>query len=722
MNPNPRPSRPAGPGPSRPQSGGRPFTRPFVTIREKIKPVKAIGVISTTAKGLGFVRTTDNPDIPDIVLDQGTLGCALHGDKVEVEVFGIAEDGRKVGRVTAILERNRNLYVGVVAKEANELIVLGDDRHMYVPIAIHTADIRDNASKIIPGVKVQVEIQDWKDSKRLPLGRVKRIIGQKGENETEIQAIVLERGFQAEFPPAVETEASKVAQEYHAREEQNIGDRRDFRSRETGLICTIDPYDAKDFDDALSFKDLGDGTYEIGIHIADVSHFVHEGGDLDKEAVKRGCSVYLVDRTIPMLPEVLSNDICSLNPDVDRFTFSAVFILDKNGQIKNRWFGKTVIHSHKRFTYELAQVVIDGGPAPKELANVPIELDQETTDTWTEPLRTMNEIAKKLQAAKFKNGAIEFDQDEIKFKLDPNGKPIGVYRKPRLETHKLVEEFMLLANREVAKYIYDSLKKHGASEGEIRRQSIYRIHDLPEKERLTELSILVRALGHDFPEDFDNIHDRSLNERINVLLEKIKGTPEEALIKTATIRSMAKAIYSTKNIGHFGLAFEFYTHFTSPIRRYPDLIVHRTLERELALNSQNQASGHDKNNKTAVGEFAKLESIATHTSEQEVKAADAERASKKFKQVEYMSERVGQTFDGIISGVTEWGLYIEEKETRCEGMIRIKDIGNDFFRFDRPNFALVGDRTGKRYRLGDVIKFTVVAADLDKKNLDYRLA
>lgn len=718
MNPHPRPKRPFEQG--RPNSSGRQFSRPFVTIREKIKPTKAVGVISTTAKGLGFVRTTDNPDIPDIILDQGTLGCALHGDKVEVEVFGIAEDGRKVGRVTSILERSRNLYVGVVAKEADELIVLGDDRHMYVPIAIHTEDIRARSSQIIPGIKVQVEIQEWNDSKRLPLGRVRKIIGRKGENETEIQAIVLERGFEAEFPENVVEEAEKVAKEYHSREENNISKRRDFRSRETGLVCTIDPYDAKDFDDALSFKDLGDGTYEIGVHIADVSHFVKEGGSLDKEAVKRGCSVYLVDRTIPMLPEVLSNDICSLNPDVDRFTFSAVFIIDKNGHIKDRWFGKTVIHSHKRFTYELAQVVINGGPAPKELANVPIELDQETTDTWTVPLRTMNEIAKKLQVEKFKRGAIEFDQDEIKFKLDPDGKPIGVYRKPRLDTHKLVEEFMLLANREVAKYIFDSLKKHGASQGEIQRQSIYRIHDLPEKERLTELGILVRALGHDFPDDFDNMHDRSLNERINVLLEKIKGTPEESLIKTATIRSMAKAIYSTKNIGHFGLAFEFYTHFTSPIRRYPDLIVHRTLERELKLNESNHSS-HDEGTKSSSTEFAKMDSVAMHTSEQEVKAADAERASRKFKQVEYMSERVGQTFDGVISGVTEWGLYIEEKETRCEGMARIKDLGDDFFRFDRPNFSLVGDRTKKRYRLGDPVKFTVMNADLDRKTLDYKV-
>lgn len=718
MNTHPQPRR--NHEANRSNAPTRQFGRPFVTIREKIKPTKVNGIISTTAKGMGFVRTSDNPDIPDIILEQGALGCALHGDKVEVEVFGIAEDGRKVGRVTAILERSRNLYVGVVSKEADQLIVIGDDRHLYVPIALHTADVRDNSSSIVPGVKVQVEIQEWNDSKRLPLGRIRRIIGKKGENETEIQAIVLERGFVAEFPKSVVDEAEKVAKEYHSREEHNIGNRRDFRSRETGLVCTIDPYDAKDFDDALSFKDLGDGTYEIGVHIADVSHFVHEGGSLDKEAVKRGCSVYLVDRTIPMLPEVLSNDICSLNPDVDRFTFSAVFILDKNGHIKSRWFGKSVIHSHKRFTYELAQVVIDGGPAPKELANVPIELDQDTTDTWTVPLRTMNDIAKKLQAEKFKRGAIEFDQDEIKFKLDANGKPIGVYRKPRLETHKLVEEFMLLANREVAKYIFDSLKKHGATQGEIQRQSIYRIHDLPEKERLTELGILVRALGHDFPEDFDNMHDRSLNERINVLLDKIKGTPEESLIKTATIRSMAKAIYSTKNIGHFGLAFEFYTHFTSPIRRYPDLIVHRTLERELEINKQGQNTGNE-NTKSAVGEFAKMESIAIHTSEQEVKAADAERASRKFKQVEYMSERVGQTFDGIISGVTEWGLYIEEKETRCEGMARIKDLGDDFFRFDRPNFALVGDRTKKRYRLGDPIKFTVMNADLDRKTLDYKV-
>jgi len=450
---------------------------------------------------------------------------------------------------------------------------------------------------------------------------------------------------------------------------------------------TIDPFDAKDFDDAISIEKIDKENFEIGIHIADVSHFVTPGTVLDKEAEKRGLSVYLVDRTIPMLPEVLSNDLCSLNPDEDKYTFSAVFKINKKGEVLDKWFGRTVIHSDKRFTYEEAQKVINGeqeGPLKEELI-------------------TLNEIAKNLEQKKFQNGAINFETDEVKFVLDEDGKPIDVYRKERLDTHKLVEEYMLLANRSVAEFIFMSQNKNIAKKGS---QSVYRIHSVPDKERIEELAIFLKALGFNLKNKDGEVTSRDINK----LLKEVEGTPNEELIKTATIRSMAKAVYSTKNIGHFGLAFTYYTHFTSPIRRYPDLLVHRFLEREL------------NGGKIEQNEYEKFERICLASSDTEKKAADAERASIKYKQVEYMQNHIGEEFVGTITGVTDWGIYIEEKETKCEGMIKLKELGDDFYTLNEKTYTIKGEKTGKTFRLGDTIKFKVISADMDRRVLDYALA
>jgi len=634
--------------------------------------MKITGKITTIRKGMGFMADP-NDEENDVVIQTDKLNFALHGDTVEVEI--LAKSPEKIGQVTKILERARKIFVGTVEEREGKKGVIPDDKRSYIDFMLPPAE----AAKVKAGDKVQVELGAWTDPLKNPEGKIVRVIGKKGDNNTEMESIVLEKGFEYDYPAAVEKEAEEIGRNKQKILEEEIPNRRDIRGT---LTFTIDPFDAKDFDDAISFKPLENNTYEIGVHIADVSHYVREGTALDDEAQKRGCSIYLVDRTIPMLPEVLSNDVCSLNPHEDKLSFSAIFIMNDKAEVLERWFGRTVMNSDHRFTYETAQEGIDSGKGPH--ADVLIKL---------------NQIAKILQKEKFSAGAIEFEQEEIKFKLDENGKPIGVYKKARLDTHKLVEEYMLLANREVAKFIYDNISKKGKRD----TGSIYRIHDIPDKERMMELSTFVKALGYNLKTKDGNVtaHD------IKSLLKQVEGTPHQALISTALIRSMQKAIYSTKNIGHFGLAFEYYTHFTSPIRRYPDLLVHRILHKHL------------KHLPFGDRDIVTFQQIAERSTAREIDAAEAERASKKLKQVEYMSDKIGQEFSGTISGVTEWGIYVEELETKSEGMIKLRDLGSDFYQFDKKTYSIVGQKTKKRFTLGDPIKFKVAAADLDRKTLDF---
>lgn len=640
------------------------------------------GKIATNRKGFGFINFEESDR--RIVFEPGNLLTALSGDTVEYKIVKKNTDG-EFGAVTKVLERGKENYVGIVLEDKGQFFLIPDDKRAYLDFIIAPASVQKLEQSLKTDQKVYTKLLPWTDSKQNPQVEVIRILGQKGENDVEMEAIVLESGFETGFPADVEKEAEayeKLPEKERAGiTSEEIAKRRDMRDV---LTFTIDPFDAKDFDDAISFRRIDGGLYEIGVHIADVSHYVREGTAIDTEALKRATSIYLVDRTIPMLPEVLSNNICSLMPDVDRLAFSAIFKMNEKAEVMERWFGRTIIHSAKRFTYETAQDSIIG--KSKELS---------------EELVKLNDIAKILKEKKFAAGAIEFEQDEIKFKLDENGKPLGVYRKTRFDAHKLVEEFMLLANREVAKHIHDEIKKSGTRD----TGAIYRIHDLPDPERMTELAEFAKALGYTLHTDKGKVKAADIKS----LLKQIEGTPHEALLATAMIRSMQKAVYSTKNIGHFGLAFDYYTHFTSPIRRYPDLLVHRILAKHL--------HGEPFGDRDIVT-FGK---IAEHSTDREIDAAKAERASIKLKQVEYMSERIGQVFDGVISGVTEWGIYVEENETKSEGMVNIRNLGDDYWNFDKRTYSIVGERTGKRYTLGDSIKFKITSADIEKKMLDFEL-
>jgi ribonuclease R len=551
-----------------------------------------------------------------------------------------------------------------------------DDKRMYhdVFVSSEEADIAKDGDKVL------VEITKWAEAGRSPQGRVISVIGRAGEHNAEMKGIVLESGFDIDFPADVEEEALAWKEKFE-KEDRLVGGRRDLSSTTT---FTIDPADAKDFDDALSLKRLPDGQFEIGIHIADVSHFVREKTALDREAKKRGTSIYLVDRTIPMLPEILSNDLCSLNPNEPKYAFSAVFVMNKEGEVRERWFGKTLIKSDKRFTYEDAQEILDTGEG-----------------LYHEELKILNEIAKKLREEKFKKGAIDFETEEVRFELDEVGKPIKVYKKERKDTHKLVEDFMLLANREVATYMNAAYGNNGP-----KAAFVYRIHDAPDREKIINLATFVKALGF----ELQNKDGETTAVDIAKMLRSVDGSPAEALIKTAAVRAMSKAVYSTANIGHFGLAFEYYTHFTSPIRRYPDLLVHRLLYRYLTHGQIER------------DEILKYQLLSDEASQRELGAAEAERASIKYKQVEYMQDHVGEEFDAIISGVSDWGIYVEEVNTKAEGMIKLRDMTDDFYELNEKLYAVVGKSTGNKYSLGDPVRVKLIASDPERKTLDFQFA
>ncbi|MEK7593788.1 MAG: ribonuclease R [Patescibacteria group bacterium] len=624
------------------------------------------GTLSITGKGLGYVRVKDREET--IEIDPKFLNTGLHGDQVRVLIVGKNKEGKETGEIREIISRSKAGFAGVIEKEGGVYFLVPSDIKMYTDIVIPQEKLKGAKE----GQKVFVIITDWKDPQKNPIGEVDEVLGEPGEHNAEMKGIALEKGFRKEFPSPVEREAEVLKKKVLSEEE--IKKRRDFRKITT---FTIDPFDAKDFDDALSFKDLGGGKVEIGIHIADVSHYVRPDTFLNKEAIKRSTSLYLVDRTIPMLPEAISNDLCSLNPDEDKLTMSAVFVLDQNARVLEEWFGKTIIHSDKRFTYEEAQEILDNKKGE-----------------FYHELSALNSLAKKLTQERFEEGAISLDQEEVKFVLDEAGVPIKVYKKTRQDTNKLIEEFMLLANKKVASFVANMEKES---------VFVYRVHDNPDYDRMHNLTLFLKSLGYSVKTKDGIVEGKELNK----LIASLEGKPGKDTIQTAIVRSMAKAVYTTKNIGHFGLAFKHYTHFTSPIRRYPDVMVHRLLDEYL------------RGEKIKEDEWHLYEAMCVYSSQREKEASDAERASIKYKQVEYMSSRVGQVFDGVISSVTDWGIYVEEKETKCEGMVKLRDIGNDFYVFDEKNYRIVGERTKKTFTLGDPVRFKVAGADMVRKTIDY---
>lgn len=637
------------------------------------------GVIMIRGKGIGYITVPGYEE--DIVIPPESLSCALDGDVVAIQLKKHVAGKRREGTVIKIITPRHKEFVGVIQKKSDGYRLIPDNHR------IHIRPIIPTATKTHEGMKVVIHIEAWKNPLTDPIGAIEEVLGPAGDHETEMQAIIRSGGFSQNFPEHV----SKAGKELYERKEEifaeavlaTLGEhpkRRDMRDRTT---CTIDPVDAKDFDDAISLHTLPNGNIEIGVHIADVSHYVREEDTIDKEAQERGTSIYLVDRVIPMLPEVLSNDLCSLRPNEDRLAFSAVFEMDEQGAIRDEWFGQTIIHSNKRFSYEEAQEVLD-----KEEGILHDEL------------RVLMDVGRKLREERFKDGAIAFDQPEVRFELDPQGKPIRIYTKVRTETMLMIEDYMLLANRRVAEFVYEHTKKRGRDAA-----FVYRVHDVPNPEKIEALGIFLRALGHEFNTQKGVIGAGD----INTLLKSIEGTPEESLIKTATIRSMAKAVYTTKNIGHFGLAFKYYTHFTSPIRRYPDLMSHRLLRKHLD-GSMIQSR-----------ELAKYEKLSIQSSEREMSAVSAERDSIKFKQVEYMLDKVGQEFDGIITGVTDWGMYVEDKESRCEGMVRLSSIKGDSFTHEASKYRIKGVKSGRTYSLGGEIRVKLTRADMEERLLDFEL-
>ncbi len=640
-------------------------------LAEQQRPVPE-GTCDMLASGALYVRVEGEEH--DIFVHPRNAANALHGDRVAVDILTRdRRSGELEGRIVRIIERSRKPYTGVAEAGPHQIFVRPDSRRMpydiYLPKKRYP-DLQD-------GEKVVVRIVDWANGAKNPEGELIDQLGMAGDNDAEMHAILAEYDLPYRFEPAVEEAARAISGRIT---EADLAERRDFRDVTT---FTVDPADAKDFDDALSVRRLRDGVWEIGVHIADVTHYVRPQSVIDDEAVARGTSVYLVDRTVPMLPERLSNELCSLRPHEESLCFSAVFTLNEQLELLDEWFGRTVIYSDRRFTYEEAQQVIESG-----------------TGDYAEEVLTLHRLAEALRQERFRKGAVAFDREEMKFRLDEQGRPLGVYFKVQREANRMIEEFMLLANRRVAEFCAHRIGERGRK---VPRTMVYRIHDQPGEEKLDRFRQFALRFGHIFRAS----KGRAVAKELNKLLKNIRGKAEENALSVMAVRSMAKACYSTDNIGHYGLAFPYYTHFTSPIRRYPDMMVHRLLARYLA-------GGKSADRRT-------LEELCEHASEREVIAAEAERASIKYKMVEFMKERIGEEFEGHVSGLSEWGLFVELDETHIEGMSHLRDIEDDFYRFDAERYEIVGQRRGRRITLGDPVRIRVRRADLQKRQLDFEI-
>jgi ribonuclease R len=623
------------------------------------------GTVDMTRSGYGFITTDDIED--DVFVSAKNLKTSLHGDKVKVWLYAKRKGARPEGEVVEIIERWRTSFVGTVEIMPNFAFLIPDNKNMPFDLFIPSSKL--NGAK--QGQKAVAKVVDWDPKSKNPVAEIIDVLGYPGLHETEMHAILAEFELPYQFTDEVEEDAGKIPGEIT---ERDIISRRDFRNTPT---FTVDPADAKDFDDALSLRQLENGNWEVGIHIADVTHYVKTGSLTEEEAKQRATSIYLVDRVVPMLPERLSNNICSLSPAEDKLTFSAVFEINEKSEVIGEWFGRTIINSDRRFSYSEAQQVIDTEKGDLK-----------------EQVLVLHKLAQQLRTKRFASGAFAFEKIEVKFDLDEAGKPLGIKFREMGSANQLIEEFMLLANRRVAEYVGKKLKG---------RTFVYRIHDTPDPEKISNFGHFITRFGYKLIED----DKTSLPKAMNKLLHAVAGRKEQNIIETLALRSMAKAIYSTDNIGHYGLSFKHYTHFTSPIRRYPDMMVHRLLSAYLAGDNP--------------GDKEKYEKLCNHSSKMERIAAEAERASVKYKQVEYMSDKTGIVYEGVISGVTEWGIYVEIIENQCEGMIHIRELADDFYEYDEENYCIKGRSTGKIYTLGDRVNIEVVKADLQKKQLDYRL-
>ena len=639
-----------------------------------------VGILDVSVRGVAAVVC----DGVEEKIHLEKIGQYLHNDFVEVYVFSRRKKNKYYGEITKLLKREKKEYVGKIEISEKFSFVIVDNKRIHVDIFVPISMI----NKAKNNDKVLVEITEWRKNSQSPNGIIKKVLGVEGEHNTEIHSILAEYGLPYDFEKEIKEFADNIDTTINKDE---VSNRRDFRNE---LTFTIDPVDAKDFDDAISFKRISNSSYEIGIHIADVSHYLQPNTILDNEAFNRATSVYLVDRVVPMLPEVLSNKACSLRPNEEKYTFSAVFTIDKN-KVINEWFGKTIINSNYRFSYEEAQEIIE---TKKNIIRKEVSLkntEYSVTNNVKEAVLKLNEIAIYMRKERMKNGAISFDKKEVRFSINKEKEPTGVYVKESKESNKLVEEFMLLANRKVSEYIGKRNKKN---------LFIYRVHDLPDESKIKALKEVAKSLGY----NLDISSRKRMSESLNKILKKVKGKKEQSLIESLAIRSMSKAEYTTKNIGHYGLSFEYYSHFTSPIRRYPDVIVHRLLEKY--LNKENP-SGHESYN-----------SACDHCTQREILATKAERDSIKFMQIKYMQDKTNKKFNGVISGITDWGIFVEIVENKCEGMIPVRDLKGDYYIYNKDDHSLIGKKSKMKYQLGDSIQVQVKHADLIKKQLDFILA